>query len=290
MCTDLFRPPPIFELHITTRARWLYERKLIVCPAGVFLKHSIRSHLTVDCNVFLFKSCLLKEWLHILFSWRWDYSVWVFLVPDDNGIFYLCEKHIFLSTIWEQADFPPRCTARLTLSWDWMRRCRLYPFVSLQSWECRLLYGVSAFLLSIWHAKQQHWMNKCLEAAGNTDSFCYFFLLFYIVWNRIDFFFMEMVRCVLSLEYLKPANQVFKLCCIAAVWSCFQTWTVENCIKTLQSLQFSYDESSRKLSELDAFTTARIFPEYSVVFGWSMQEAGHNGISVAVLPYMVCLR
>lgn len=51
-----------------------------------------------------------------------------------------------------------------------------------------IVYYVLAFPLSVWHRKQQHWMNKCLGAAGDTDSFCHF-LLFYIVWNRMDDFY-----------------------------------------------------------------------------------------------------
>lgn len=74
-----------------------------------------------------------------------------------------------------------------------------------------IVYYVSAFLLSVWHPKQQQWMNKCLEGAGDTDSFCHFYFctLFGIEWM----IFMEIARYVWSLEYLNTASKVYKLFC-----------------------------------------------------------------------------
>lgn len=65
-------------------------------------------------------------------------------------------------------------------------------------------YYVPAFLLSVWHPKQQHRMNKWLEAAG--DSFCHFFFFFSALFGVEWMFSMEMERYVWSLECLKKTK------------------------------------------------------------------------------------
>ncbi len=105
-----------------------------------------------------------------------------------------------------------------------------------------IVYYVSAFLLSVWHPKQQYWMNKCLEAAG--DGFCHFYFctLLGIEWMIC----MEMASYVWSLKYFKrmqtkSTNYFVQL---SECWSC----RGGKCVAFKTQMSFSPTVFTKRLS------------------------------------------
>ena len=159
-----------------------------VCSVNTAFKNLPVSGRMCGLTVYLFKYQAHEKLqilpCRIIHHRRWAYSGGVFLVAADNTIFYVCEEHIFLWMIWEEADFPPWCTVRITSLGD---ECRCVGYIPLHL--CRVESAISCALCRLF---------SCLFDTRNnsTEWTSVQTLLETLTASVISFFFFTFVHCL----------------------------------------------------------------------------------------------